>query len=355
MKKEINVFIISPNDVKEERQIAKEVCEKLNQDVDSGIEVNAVLWEYHPMSYHKNAQENIDDTLDKCDIYVVILWHRLGSIVKGYEGAVTKSKQVTGTQYEIEKILSLKKEHIYFYFKREDKSFLEDELKEALYQKNLLDTFLENIDLEKGSTKHGYQEFYSNQEFRKKITNHLKIEIEKQTGMKIDSVTKRKKLNYFSLVVVLLSSIFLAWIITTNIVTNKMKDSSLRYEKKPNIYLEINGGVKDSLSQKTFDYFLNILTNSGLNITSTGNNSTLQVIIHQDVVEKIPIISEMKMYKEECTLSYILIETETKKIIYSMQNENEVVDFNHKNAQIKCFTSLYEKVAHSLIEKFNHL
>jgi hypothetical protein len=109
MKKEINVFIISPNDVKEERQISKEVCEEFSGLVGKKIEVNAILWEYHPMSYHKNAQENIDDTLDKCDIFVIILWHRLGSIVEGFEGAVTKSQKVTGTQYEIEKYFHSKK------------------------------------------------------------------------------------------------------------------------------------------------------------------------------------------------------------------------------------------------------
>ena len=221
MKKEINVFIISPNDVKEERKIAKEVCEEFNNLVGRRIEINAVLWEYHPMSYHKNAQENIDDTLDKCDIFVIILWHRLGSIVEGFEGAVTQSKKVTGTQYEIEKILSLKKEHIYFYFKREEKHFLENELEEAVHQKKILDTFLKNINLTKGSTKHGYQEFEEKNEFREKLTMHLKAEIQRLTGKQItipnrykkkQPITKLRKYTYMLLYLLVASIIFSIYI-----------------------------------------------------------------------------------------------------------------------------------------------
>ena len=192
MKKQINLFVISPNDVKEERQIAKEVCEEFNNLVGRKIEVTAILWEYHPMSYHKNAQENIDNVLDKCDIFVVILWRRLGSVVEGFKGAITNNENVTGTQYEIEKILSLEKEHVYFYFKSKEKYFLEDELEEALHQKQLLNTFLKEIKLTKGSTKHGYQEFEERDDFREKLTIHLLSEVQRLSGKKI-VITKSDK------------------------------------------------------------------------------------------------------------------------------------------------------------------
>ena len=191
MKKEINIFIVSPNDVKEERNIAKEVCHYFDNLVGRGINVNAVLWEYQPMSYHKNAQENIDKVLDKCDIFVVILWHRLGSVIAGYEGAITKSKNVTGTQYEIEKILANKKEAVFFYFKTKEKQFLANELEEALRQQKLLDGFLMDIELTKGSTKHGYQEFDNSEEFREKLISHLLDEVQRLSEKKI-TIPKKK-------------------------------------------------------------------------------------------------------------------------------------------------------------------
>ena len=47
MKKQINVFIIAPNDVNQERVIAKEVCQKLNMSAGIDTEVKAILWEDH--------------------------------------------------------------------------------------------------------------------------------------------------------------------------------------------------------------------------------------------------------------------------------------------------------------------
>ncbi len=193
MKKQINIFIVSPTDVNPERNIAKEACHLFDDAVGDDIEINPVLWEYHPMSYHKNAQANIDSVLEKCDIFIVILWHRLGSIVDGYEGAITKSKNVTGTQYEIEKILASKKELVYFYFKTKEKNFVSHELEEALKQKQLLDTFLKDINLTKGSTKHGYQEFESGDEFREKIASHLKSAIWTLSGKRVSMPKKPKE------------------------------------------------------------------------------------------------------------------------------------------------------------------
>lgn len=185
MNKQINIFVASPSDVNVEREIAREVCEEFDDIVGEDIEIVPILWEYHPQVYHKDAQRNIHDELDRCDMLVVVLWNRLGTIIEGYEGAITKSKKVTGTQYEIERILANKKQSIHFYFKTKERSFTLEEVEEASYQKQLLDKFLEDINLTKGSTKHGYHEFEDADEFQDKLRQHLKPEIEKICGRKI--------------------------------------------------------------------------------------------------------------------------------------------------------------------------
>lgn len=181
----INIFIVSPSDVSLERNIAKDVCKQLDNIVGKDIEINSVMWEYYPMSYHKDPQANIDKILESSDIFVIILWNRLGSIIEGYQGVITQSTSVTGTQYEIEKILATKKESVFFYFKIKQKNFASEELEEAWKQRQMLDTFLKDINLTKGSTQHGYQEFLNENDFRERLTKHLKLEIERITGRKL--------------------------------------------------------------------------------------------------------------------------------------------------------------------------
>jgi len=179
--KELRVFIISPSDVEVERDIAKRVCNAINYVTADNIKITPVLWEYHPMDYLNDPQANIDNMLEKADIFIVILWNRIGSVIEGYKGFVTNSNKVTGTQYEIEKIISLKKQNIFFFFKQKEKHLNNEEVK----QKVRLIEFLEKINLKKGTTKHSYQEFKEPKEFSKKLINTLTITIEKLTKTKI--------------------------------------------------------------------------------------------------------------------------------------------------------------------------
>ena len=187
-RKTIRVFVVSPNDVKPERKIVRELCEQISSAAADKIDVEAVMWEYHPMSYHKNPQENIDVVMDECDIFIVILWYRLGSVVEGLEGALSGDQNITGTQYEIEKIIASKKESVYFYFKTLPKNFHMEELADAYKQREQLDNFLKKIGLTKGTTKHAYQDFSDEEEFRDKLQTHLLYEIQRKTGIAIKTL-----------------------------------------------------------------------------------------------------------------------------------------------------------------------
>ena len=108
-RKRIKVFVVSPNDVKQERKIVRELCQQLSSASADKIDVEAVMWEYHPMSYHKNPQENIDVVMDKSDIFIVILWYRLGSVIEGLEGALSGDKILRELSTKLKKLLHRKR------------------------------------------------------------------------------------------------------------------------------------------------------------------------------------------------------------------------------------------------------
>ena len=168
----LKVFVVAPSDVKEERETVVEVCKDINS-VNKKVKLEPILWEFNPLRVHNNPQENINKHLYNSDIYIVILWKRIGTIVDGLEGAITKSKSVTGTQFEIEYLLANKKEHTYFYFKDKEKLYISSELKEGLQQEEMLKDFLNTINLAPGTTKHSYQTFKDIKEFKKLLTSHL--------------------------------------------------------------------------------------------------------------------------------------------------------------------------------------
>ena len=367
MKKQINIFIISPNDVNEERAIAKEVCQELDKAIGMGTEINAILWEDHPMTYHKNAQANIDNVLDTCDIFIVVLWHRLGSVVEGYEGALTQNKNVTGTQYEIEKILASERESIFFYFKTKEKHFSSGEVEEASRQRKLLDAFLEDINLEKGSTKHGYQEFKESAEFRQKLLNHLVIEIERRTKTKIklpiDDSTESKNMNslyilIWGLAIFMFGLFLLSEESAEPKVLLKKETSSQKIVKLPmtkqntsGIYLEIQDKDGSILNKKTYNYFLEALTKADIEVFFNDNKRDFKVKLTQDIKQTTYVVSDMEMIKVECILSYVVVDLHKNSTIKAQRKRGVVTHFNSKSAKTECLDTLYDDMSKTLIKQ----
>lgn len=92
-KKEVTVFIASPDDVKVERELVKTVIKELDQDEKfSDVVIKSYMWEEHPSLSHKGYQEQILD-IRTCEIAIFIWWSRLGSEVPG-------AKYEDGTTYE---------------------------------------------------------------------------------------------------------------------------------------------------------------------------------------------------------------------------------------------------------------
>jgi len=103
-QKTIKIFISSPGDVVNERQIARRVIAKLGREFSAAdIKLEALLWEDMPLQVTSSFQEGINQIVNTnlVDIAVFILWSRLGSPLKDFtksDGSPYKS----GTEYEFE-------------------------------------------------------------------------------------------------------------------------------------------------------------------------------------------------------------------------------------------------------------
>ncbi len=101
--KKIDIFISSPSDVYEERQIAKHVIERCNR-----MHSIAERYVLRPLAYEENApaevgsrpQTVVDRHMMKAgssDLFICILWHRMGTPVTYEE---TGERFQSGTEYE---------------------------------------------------------------------------------------------------------------------------------------------------------------------------------------------------------------------------------------------------------------
>jgi hypothetical protein len=83
----LRVFIASPSDVARERADAEQIIKALNESCrDLGLIINCVNWEaIAPQTpRHASIQEEINDRVRTCDIFVLMLWKTAGSTERGY-------------------------------------------------------------------------------------------------------------------------------------------------------------------------------------------------------------------------------------------------------------------------------
>jgi hypothetical protein len=72
------IFISSPGDVGRERHLAEQVIRRVAAEFKDRVEVQPYFWEYEPMEWTRDYQENIPLT-SEFDLVICILWKRLGS------------------------------------------------------------------------------------------------------------------------------------------------------------------------------------------------------------------------------------------------------------------------------------
>ncbi len=101
----LRVFISSPGDVSPERQMVKNVISRLNDELSGQVFMVPVLWEDEPLLASETAQTQI--VLPRVtDIFVAILWARMGTRlpddIRRPDGSIYDS----GTEFEFEDALT---------------------------------------------------------------------------------------------------------------------------------------------------------------------------------------------------------------------------------------------------------
>jgi len=170
---EYNVFIASPGDVREERQMVHDVCRDLNKDTlvkKDNIQFNAVGWE-DVIPEAGRPQEIINCLVDRCDIFVCIFHKRFGSPTGTQESGTLEEILRAYETWKVEK-----KPHMMLYFKEVKIHSIIDLEDEQL--RRVLE-FKAEIDRNKMFWTNTFSD--SNQ-FRDKFKEHMKGWIEKHAS-----------------------------------------------------------------------------------------------------------------------------------------------------------------------------
>jgi len=195
-KKTIKIFISSPGDVVDERQIAEKVIYKLGKEFPS-VRLEALLWENMPLQVTKSFQDGINEivNLDIVDIAVFILWSRLGTHPGNNYIKPDGSYYQSGTEYEYEMMREANKRSggtpaILAYIKETPfkdvlYKFLEkdEDLEELRKQYDNAKNFIQGKFYDtKNNASYAYRNFQAPTSFEEMLTQHLRNLIQEKAG-----------------------------------------------------------------------------------------------------------------------------------------------------------------------------
>ena len=187
MNRQFHILIVSPLDVKYERDIVEKVCNDLNPYLKKyKITLKSYRYENFPSSFNLNAQDNFENYFKVSDanLVIAIFWKRIGTLLPNKKGAISKT-EVTGSQYEIEEAIYHKKP-LWIYVKK-DKRYdedVEDDIYEDKEQIEKLNKYLNNLKIGFGNTS-GYHYFYK-KDFESMFKKHLIAELNRLYNINLD-------------------------------------------------------------------------------------------------------------------------------------------------------------------------
>ncbi len=191
-RKTIRIFISSPSDVQQERNIARNVLSELNDIYSRYLNIKILMWEDFPLTADATYQEGINYFLNHevIDIAVFILWSRLGTQLSSKFKKPDGSPYKSGTEYEFDLMMQLFKEkqwpRILTYVKKTKKASHaanDDELEEMLLQRKYVKKFIdEHFHDNDSNSNYAYMEFVDATSFEQKFRTHIKKVIEPIIG-----------------------------------------------------------------------------------------------------------------------------------------------------------------------------
>ncbi len=176
----VRVFISSPGDVIPERVMAKKVITLLNEEFAGKVFMIPILWEEEPLVASDTFQAQIEQP-SKADIYVGILWSRIGSELPESVLREDGTRYESGTVFEFEEALrgfeDDGKPDILIYRKTAIPTTPLDNRKavlERIDQMEKLDTYIEGqFRYPDGSYKSAFHNFETIDQFETMLRTHL--------------------------------------------------------------------------------------------------------------------------------------------------------------------------------------
>lgn len=181
------MFISSPADVAVERVVARGVVDRLQGEFSGRFVLETVFWEYEPLLATADFQAQIPSPAD-CDVFITVLWSRLGSALPGAFVRVDGSRFASGTEYEFETALASQqasgRPDILVYRKTAPATVTlddEDRLLAHIEQKRALDRFVEKWFSGDGPVSgHAYHRFDGPERFEELLESHLRKLLEQR-------------------------------------------------------------------------------------------------------------------------------------------------------------------------------
>ncbi len=186
----VRVFLSSPGDLAEERQIALDVLTKLPRRAgfEGRVTIQVVAWDDSespvPMHLGASPQASVDryKTLPSaCSLTVAILWSRLGTPLGPDRLKPDGSRYASGTEFEIEDALQAKRDVLLYARSEKPKVEIDDpELPQKIAQYQAVRAFLGGLRDPDGSLRGGINDYATPTEFRERLERHLEAWLQKQ-------------------------------------------------------------------------------------------------------------------------------------------------------------------------------
>ena len=201
----LRVFIGSPGDVKLERETAARVLQGFANAYAGVCHIESILWEDYPMAATDTFQGQIPRP-SQFDLFVCILWSRLGTPLHESHRRADGSRYESGTEFEYEDALASwrqRKAPDILVYRKQAASLIATTDKDALEkigQQTKVEAFFEkHFRADDGSFKGAYTEFGNAGDLEERLKLHLgtviKRHIEK-LGLAHDEVQNARRITW---------------------------------------------------------------------------------------------------------------------------------------------------------------
>jgi HEAT repeat protein len=184
--RQVRVFLSSPGDVADERQLARDVIRDLVAEpfLRERAMVKIVAWDDPaapvPMLGDRTPQESVNRFLPKpseCDIVVVVLWSRLGTPLPGQYRRADGRRYLSGTEWEYEDALNATPRPNILVYRRTEKVLLDPDTADFVDRveaHNRVKQFFERFRDADGSQEIGVANYASPSEFANRLRTDLR-------------------------------------------------------------------------------------------------------------------------------------------------------------------------------------